>query len=233
MPFARNVAAERYALARAICKGAATVLLCAATMVAATGAAAAEAPLRLIAFGDSLTHGFGLDQGDGFVPQLDAWLAGQGHPQVEVINMGVSGDTTAGGKARLGWALADGADALILELGGNDMLRGVDPAVSRENLRAMLQDLAARDIPVLLAGLEAPLNYGPEFKAAFDGMYAELSAEFGTLLYPSFVDGLVGQPDLMQSDGIHPNKDGVARIVEGIGPLVLDLIAQAQPKATQ
>jgi acyl-CoA thioesterase-1 len=193
----------------------------------ATIAARAEAPLRLIAFGDSLTHGYGLDQGDGFVPQLDAWLAENGHPEVEVVNMGVSGDTTSGGRARLGWALGDGADALILELGGNDMLRGVDPAVSRDNLRAMLEELAARDIPVLLAGIEAPLNYGPEFKAAFDGMYADLSAEYGTLLYPSFVDGLVGEPGLMQSDGIHPNADGVAKIVEGIGPLVLELIARA------
>jgi acyl-CoA thioesterase-1 len=194
----------------------------------ATIAARAEAPLRLIAFGDSLTHGYGLDQGDGFVPQLDAWLAENGHPEVEVVNMGVSGDTTSGGRARLDWALGDGADALILELGGNDMLRGVDPAVSRDNLRAMLEELAARDIPVLLAGIEAPLNYGPEFKAAFDGMYADLSAEYGTLLYPSFVDGLVGEPGLMQSDGIHPNADGVAKIVEGIGPLVLELIARAE-----
>lgn len=193
----------------------------------------ADTPLRLIAFGDSLTHGFGLDQGDGFVPQLDAWLAAQGHPEIEVVNMGVSGDTTAGGKARLGWALGDGADALILELGGNDMLRGVDPAVSRANLKAMLDELAAQGIPVLLAGLEAPLNYGPEFKAAFDGMYADLSAEYGTLLYPSFVEGLVGNPGLMQPDGIHPNTDGVAKIVEGIGPLVLELIAQAEPTAAQ
>ncbi len=207
-----------------ICKGAAVAIFLAAGAMPA----GADAPLRLIAFGDSLTHGFGLDQGDGFVPQLDAWLAAQGHPEIEVVNMGVSGDTTAGGRARLAWALGDGADALILELGGNDMLRGVDPAVSRDNLRAMLDELAARDIPVLLAGLEAPLNYGPEFKAAFDGMYAELSTEFGTLLYPSFVDGLVGKAGLMQSDGIHPNADGVAKIVEGIGPLVLELIARTE-----
>ena len=204
-------------------KGAAAILV----LWAMTAPAHAD-QMRLIAFGDSLTHGFGLTQGEGFVPQLQDWLESQGQSDVEVVNMGVSGDTTAGGRARLEWSLGDGADAVILELGGNDLLRGIDPATSRENLAVMLDALKARGIPVLLAGLEAPLNYGPDYKAAFDGMYKELSAEYGTLLYPSFVDGLVGEPDLMQSDGIHPNKAGVAKIVEGIGPLVLDLIGQAR-----
>ena len=181
--------------------------------------------LRLVALGDSLTHGYGLAQDEGFVPQLQRWLEGQG-ADVEVVNMGVSGDTTTGGRARLDWALADGADAVILELGGNDLLRGTDPATSRANLDAMLDELAAREIPVLLAGIEAPLNYGPDFKAAFDGMYAELAEEHGAILYPSFLEG-VG-PALMQPDGIHPNAEGVAVIVEAIGPKVLDLLERAR-----
>ena len=181
--------------------------------------------LRLVALGDSLTHGYGLAQEEGFVPQLQRWLAGRG-ADVEVVNMGVSGDTTMGGRARLDWALADGADAVILELGGNDLLRGIDPATSRENLDAMLAELAAREIPVLLAGLEAPLNYGPEYKEAFESMYAELAEAHGAILYPAFLDG-VG-PGLMQPDGIHPNAEGVAEIVEAIGPSVLELLERAR-----
>jgi acyl-CoA thioesterase I len=159
------------------------------------------------------------------VPQLQRWLEGQG-ADVEVVNMGVSGDTTAGGRARLDWSLAEGADAVILELGGNDLLRGIDPATSRANLDAMLGALAARGIPVLLAGLEAPLNYGTEYKEAFEGMYAELAEEHGAILYPSFLEG-VG-PALMQPDGIHPNAEGVAAIVEAIGPSVLKLLERAR-----
>ena len=180
--------------------------------------------VRLVALGDSLTHGYGLAQDEGFVPQLQRWLAEQG-ADVEVVNMGVSGDTTAGGRARLDWALADGADAMILELGGNDLLRGIDPATSRGNLDAILAELAARAIPVLLAGLEAPLNYGPEYKEAFEGMYAELAEKHGAILYPSFLQG-VG-PDMMQPDGIHPDVEGVAAIVEAIGPSILELLERA------
>ena len=139
--------------------------------------------------------------------------------------MGVSGDTTAGGRARLEWALAEGADAVILELGGNDLLRGFDPATSRANLDAMLAELKAREIPILLAGLEAPLNYGPEYKEAFEAMYAELAEAHGAILYPSFLDG-VG-PEMMQPDGIHPDAEGVAAIVEAIGPAVLRLLERA------
>ena len=193
-------------------------------LVLSAGLVQAET-LRLVAFGDSLTHGYGLPQDQGFVPQLERWLQGQGQ-DVIVINMGVSGDTTAGGRARLGWALADGADALILELGGNDLLRGIDPAASRDNLDAMLVELGGQGIPVLLTGLEAPLNYGVEFKQAFDGMYADLAEQHNAVLYPNFVDGVVNA-EMMQSDGIHPNEKGVAKIIEGIGPKVLELLARA------
>ena len=206
----------------------AVAVLCKVALVLALLAAPAHAnALKLVAIGDSLTHGYGVEQGRGFVPQLEAWLRERGE-DVTVINMGVSGDTTEGGRARLAWALADGADAVILELGGNDLLRGIDPALSRANLDAMLTELGQRGIPVLLAGLEAPLNYGAEYKEAFDGMYAELSAKHDAILYPSFVAGLEGAEDVMQDDGIHPNPRGVALIVADIGPKVLELLARAR-----
>ena len=206
----------RYVAWSAACKAAALILL------AAPVAPAFAETQRLVALGDSLVHGFGLAQDDGFVPQLQAWLTAQGR-DVAVINMGVSGDTTQGGRARLDWALADGADAVIVELGGNDLLRGIDPAQSRENLDVILSELAAKGIPALLAGLEAPLNYGPDYKAAFDGMYVELAKRHGAVLYPNFVDGVVNA-GMMQSDGIHPNAEGVAEIVRRIGPAVLELL---------
>lgn len=193
----------------------------------ATSLAAAET-VRIVAIGDSLTAGYGLEQGTGFVPQLDAWLDANGAPEAEVVNMGVSGDTTAGGKARLDWALADGADAVMIALGGNDLLRGVQPAESRANLTAMLDALQARGLPVLLAGISAPNNYGPDYKAEFDRIYPELSEEYGTILHPSFLAGLSGEPDLFQSDGLHPNEKGVGLMVEAIGPRVLELIERVK-----
>lgn len=215
----------RYGRARGWCNGAIVAL----AALAALAPPALADPFRLIALGDSLTAGYGLAEEDGFVPRLDAWLAEQGLGEVEVVNMGVSGDTTAGGRARLDWALADGADAVILELGANDMLRGIDPGVARENLDAMLARLAEDELPVLLAGMIAPANYGPDYKEAFDAIYPELAEEHGALLYPFFMEGVIGQPGLMQPDGLHPNAEGVARMVEEIGPHVLDLIAQAEP----
>lgn len=190
-------------------------------------APAAAGTLRLVALGDSLTHGYGLAQEQGFVPQLQRWLDARGE-DVDVVNMGVSGDTTAGGLSRLDWALADGADAVIVELGGNDLLRGVEPSTSRANLDAILAKLAARDIPVLLAGLEAPLNYGAGWKAEFEAMYTELAEAHDAILHASFLAGVEDDPALMQPDGIHPNAAGVARIVEAIGPAVLELIGRAR-----
>lgn len=180
--------------------------------------------LRLIGFGDSLMQGYGLAQDQGFVPQLTRWLGQNGRPDVSVINMGVSGDTTTGGLARMDWALAEGADALILELGGNDLLRGVNPQTSRENIDAMLGKLSERGIPVLLAGLSAPLNYGPEFKQLFDRMYPDLATRYGAILFPSFLGALEGMDSVMQEDGIHPNAKGVDLIVHEIGPYVLELL---------
>lgn len=202
-------------------------LLCKVTLLLLLATSARAETLRVVAIGDSLTHGYGLEQDKGFVPQLADWLASEG-ADVAVINMGVSGDTTAGGRERLDWALADGADAVIVELGGNDLLRGIDPAESRANLDAMLSELSDRGIPVLLAGLEAPLNYGEDFKKAFDGMYADLAEEHDAILYPSFLAGLDGAEGVMQDDGIHPNAKGVGLIVTDIGPKVLALIERAK-----
>ena len=187
--------------------------------------------VTIAALGDSLTQGYGLVAADGFVPQLQGWLAGQG-ADVVIINAGVSGDTTAGGLARVDWTLTPDVDALIVTLGGNDFLRGLDPATSRANLRGILEVAQARDLPVLLVGLQASANYGSDFKLAFDSMYPDLAAEFGTGLFPSFFQGMQDVGDgaggtYMQDDGLHPNRAGVALIVAAMGPAVLDLIAQA------
>lgn len=190
-------------------------------------------PLRLVALGDSLTQGYGLPPEDGFTAQLERWLAAQGR-EVKVVNAGVSGDTTAGGRSRVGWALADGADAMLVTLGGNDLLRGIDPSVSRDNLDAILTEAAAQEVPVLLVAMEAPGNYGPDYRAAFDAIYPELAEAHGVALAESFLAPLVegtadgaAMRDFLQEDGLHPNAEGVARIVEGLGPRVLELIDTA------
>jgi acyl-CoA thioesterase I len=189
--------------------------------------------LTLVAFGDSLTQGFGLPQADGFVPQLQSWLTDNG-ADVTVINAGVSGDTTAGGLARMDWTLTPDVDALILNLGGNDLLRGIDPKSTRANLDGMLTKAKARNIPVLLVALRAPGNYGPDFKAAFDAIYPELAAKFGIEVTDNYFIPLIDQstrllsPALMQEDGIHPNAKGVTLLVADMGPQVLDLLAEVK-----
>ena len=192
-------------------------------------------PITIAALGDSLTQGFGLPPEDGFVPQLAAWLNNQGQ-EVQLINAGVSGDTTAGGLSRAAWTLTPEVDAMIVTLGGNDLLRGIDPGVSRANLEGILKAAQSADVEVLLVGMEAPGNYGPDYKAAFDAMYPELAKAYGTLFAESFFVGLRNPGDslaslgaFMQPDGIHPNRDGVEKIVAGLGPYVLDLIDRAAP----
>jgi len=185
----------------------------------------------IAALGDSLTQGYGLPTDQGFVPQLEAWLQARGH-EVRLINAGVSGDTTAGGLARIGWTLTGDVQALILALGGNDLLRGLPPEAARANLSGILSAAEAAGVQVLLVGLEAPLNYGPDYKAAFDAIYPDLAAEYGVLYAESFLAPVTAAPDLravMQADGIHPNATGVALIVEALGPRVEALIAQVQP----
>lgn len=188
----------------------------------------------MAALGDSLTAGYGLPQDEGFVPVLETWLEERG-AEVDLRNAGVSGDTTAGGLSRVDWTLTDDVDALIVELGGNDMLRGIDPATSRGNLDGILAAAEAKGLPVLLVGLSASGNFGPEYKAAFDAMYPELAGQYGALLYPDFFAALTALEDQaaarrehMQGDGIHPSASGVRLIVEDIGPQVMELIEQVE-----
>lgn len=211
----------------------------AVTLMAALPAQAE--PLTVTALGDSLVQGYGLPQEKGFVPVLEDWLRRRGH-DVNVTNAGVSGDTTAGGRARIDWTLADAPDAMIITLGGNDLLRGLDPAESRANLAAILEATAEARIPVLLTGMPAPGNYGPEFKRDFEAIYPELAEEFGALHAEDFLAPIIendetGQyrADLMQDDSIHPNAAGVRRIVEHIGPKVESLLerAGAAPRDTR
>lgn len=192
------------------------------TLMLASGVVAEQ---RVVAFGDSLTAGFGLPQEDGFVPQLQSWLHAEGVNAV-VINAGFSGDTTAGGLSRVDWVLSDGADLVILELGANDMLRGVSPAEARRNLDSLLENITGRGIKVLLAGMLAPPNYGADYRAEFDSIYPDLAEKHDVALYPFFLAGL-GQANgvaelfaLMQDDGMHPNAEGVEKIVADIGPAV-------------
>lgn len=200
-----------------------------AVLLLAGGTARAE-PARIVALGDSLVHGYGLDQDQGFVPQLQSWLDAQGLDSV-ILNAGLSGDTTAGGLARLDWALADGADALIVSLGGNDILRAIDPSMARENLSAILDRAEADGLPVLLIGIVVPPNYGTSYQEAFRAIYPELSQEYGTLLYPDFLHVFTKQQDRaavtlkwFQPDGLHPNAQGVSKIVADMGPLVAQLV---------
>jgi acyl-CoA thioesterase-1 len=176
--------------------------------------------MKILALGDSLTAGFGLPPGQGFAPQLERALKQSG-VEAEVIDAGVSGDTTAGGLARIDWALADAPDLVILELGANDMLRGLDPAETRANLDAMLAKLRAADTRVLLAGMRAAPNLGADYGGAFERTYAELAEKYEVPLYPFFLEGVATDPKLNLADGMHPNAAGVAEIVRRILPHVL------------
>jgi acyl-CoA thioesterase I len=197
-------------------------------------APAQAAPQTLVALGDSLTQGYGLPVEDGLVPQLEAWLQERGL-DVALINAGVSGDTTAGGLARTDWALVPEASAVMVLLGGNDVLRGLPPAEARANLDAILDKIAARNLPVLLVPITAPGNYGPEYKASFDAIFPELAAKHHALLAAPYLDAILAGTDqatalgsFFQADGIHPNKAGVARAIEVLGPKVFELLGQAE-----
>lgn len=186
-------------------------------------------PVRLLLYGDSLLAGYGLSDPDSFEGQLAAALAAAGRA-VRISNASVSGDTSAGGLARLDWTLADPVDAALLCLGGNDGLRGLDPLALERNLDAMITRLRARKIQVLLAGMRAPRNLGPDYTGRFDALYPRLAATHALLFYPFILDGVAADPALNQSDGIHPNAAGVARMVAGMLPLVTRLLdAAASP----
>lgn len=188
---------------------------------------AAADPVRIVAFGDSLTAGYQLPAEASFPAQLERALRERGH-EVTVVNAGVSGDTATGGLSRLDWAVGEEADAVILELGANDALRGVDPQRTREALDEILRRLSERDIEVLVAGMLAPPNLGPDYAEAFNPIFAGLADKHDALFYPFFLEGVATVPELNLGDGIHPTRQGVARIVEGILPKVEELIARVR-----
>ena len=181
-------------------------------------------PFKIVGFGDSLMAGFGLGPGEGFTDKLQAALRAKGH-DVTVANAGVSGDTTSGGLARLDWSVPDGTQLVILELGANDMLRGVSPDITRKNLDEMLGKLKKRKIAVLLAGMRAAPNLGADYQNAFDAIFPNLAKTYDVPLYPFFLDGVAGQPGLRLEDGLHPNAKGVDQMVERILPTVEKTIA--------
>jgi acyl-CoA thioesterase-1 len=191
----------------------------------ATTPAAAHVPV-ILDFGDSLTAGYGLAPDQAFPPRLQAALQRRGI-ETRVVNAGVSGDTTAGGLARLDWALADKPDLVILALGANDALRGIDPAAVRSNLDKMIQRIETSGAKVLLVGMLAPPNWGEEYKTEFDQIFPDLARTYGVPLYPFFLEGVAMKPELNQPDGLHPNERGVAVLVDRIAPVVARLVEGA------
>jgi acyl-CoA thioesterase-1 len=183
--------------------------------------------LSLVVLGDSLTAGYGLPPGKAFPDQLQAALSARGW-DVKVVNAGVSGDTVEDGLARYDWAVPGDADALIVELGANDMLRGLPPDGTKTALAAILGRAKAAHLPTLIAGMRAAPNLGPEYDHAFDAIYPALAGAFGALLYPFFLDGVAGDPKLNQPDGLHPTAPGAAVIVNRILPSVEDLLRRAK-----
>jgi acyl-CoA thioesterase-1 len=189
----------------------------------------AAPPVKIVALGDSLTAGYGLPDKDGFVPRLQAALAAKGSA-AEIANAGVSGDTAADGLARLDWSVPQDTDAVIVELGANDMLRGIKPEITRNALDAILRRLTERHIAVLLCGMRAAPNLGAEYGQAFERIYPDLAGKYGALLYPFFLDGVAADLSLTQSDGMHPNAQGVGVIVARILPQVEQLIARVHSR---
>jgi acyl-CoA thioesterase I len=201
------------------------VLLVAAATPALAQQITPQHPIHIVALGDSLTAGLGLPLKSSFVQRLQTALAAR-DSDVEITNAGVSGDTASDGLARLDWSVPDGTDAVIVELGANDMLRGFKPELTRAALDAILQRLTARHIAVLLCGMRAAPNLGADYVSSFEAIYPALAAKYGTLLYPFFLDGAAGNLSLLQGDGMHPNAAGVDVIVQRILPKVEELIAQ-------
>ncbi len=191
-----------------------------------SGAAAADM-IRIVALGDSLTAGYGLPAEAAFPARLERALRARGH-SVTVANAGASGDTATGGLSRLDWSVPDGTDAVIVELGANDALRGIDPKATRAALDAIVRRLKERRIAVLLAGMQAPRNLGPDYARAFDPVYPEIAKAHDVVFYPFFLDGVAADPTLNLSDGLHPSAAGIDRIVERILPKAEELIARAR-----
>jgi acyl-CoA thioesterase-1 len=216
---------QAMARSAAITLGCATLVL----MAQALPGGAADAPVRIVALGDSLTAGFGIAREAAFPARLEAALKARGHA-VQIVNAGVSGDTASGGLARLDWSVPDGTDAVIVELGANDALRGIDPAVTRAALRQILQRLDGRRIAVLLAGMQAPPNMGADYVRAFDAIFPDLAAAHDVVFYPFFLDGVAADRALNQPDGLHPTPAGIDAIVRRILPKAEELIARVKAR---
>jgi acyl-CoA thioesterase-1 len=209
-----------------------SAVVAAGILVAASGLSASQAAAPtpvIVAFGDSLTAGLGLPEKDSFPAQLERALKARGQ-EVKVVNAGVSGDTAAAGLARLDWAMPDDASAVIVELGANDALQGLDPAATKATLEKIITELKARGLPILLAGMEAPRNLGKDYVDQFRALYEDLATSYDLILYPFFLDGVALDDKYTLGDGLHPNAEGVARIVDGIMPKVEELLAKAKPK---
>ena len=206
-------------------------ILLALALISFAASSAAQAgtskPFVIVGFGDSLMAGYLLGPDEGFVPQLQKALVARGYTQVAVRNAGVSGDTTSGGLSRLDWSLGSETDAVILELGANDALRGIDPKLTRDNLEKMIVALQDRHVTILLAGMLAPPNMGADYAARFNPIYTDLAKKYHLALYPFFLDGVATHDKLMLADGMHPNPQGVAVMVKGILPKVEALIDKA------
>jgi acyl-CoA thioesterase I len=208
------------------------VAVAAGVWLGASGLSAIEAGSRepvIVAFGDSLTAGLGLAQSEAFPAQLEQALRARGQ-DVKIVNSGVSGDTAAAGLARLDWALPNDASAVIIELGANDALQGLDPQATKAVLEKIITQVKARGLPILLAGMEAPRNMGKDYVTAFGALYPELAARYDLVFYPFFLDGVALDDTLTLDDGMHPNAQGVARIVQGILPKVEELLARVAAK---
>ncbi len=220
----------RYGLPAPVCKLFASAVLALVLVTAPPAGAFAKDPVTIVALGDSLTAGYLLGPDEGFPEQLERALKEAGHENVKVVNAGVSGDTSSGGLARLDWAVGPEADAVIVELGANDALRGIDPGLARENLTEIVTRLKERGLPILLAGMLAPPNLGSDYGAEFNPIYPELAETEELIFYPFFLDGVAGDRNLNLRDGIHPTAEGIAIIVERILPKVEELIAAAEEK---
>jgi acyl-CoA thioesterase-1 len=227
MSLRRNVlATSQVVFSRALVNVLAALLLLAGGILTSAIADAGK-PIRIVAFGDSLTSGYGLRQSQAFPVQLQKELRARGR-NVAISNAGVAGDTTAAGLARFDWAIGDDVDAVILELGANDALRGIEPKVTRENLQKILARLQARGIPVLLTGMRSPANWGETYSDDFDAIFPSLAKEHALVFYPFFLEGVVLNAKLNQDDGMHPNPKGVAEIVRQMIPSVEELIGKVE-----
>ncbi|MBI1620868.1 arylesterase [Aquamicrobium zhengzhouense] len=196
----------------------------AALSVFLTICAAAAEPYRIVGFGDSLMAGYQLDAGMSFPEKLEVALKAGGH-DVVIANAGVSGDTTSGGLSRLDWSVPEDTDLVILELGANDMLRGISPDITEKNLTAMIEGLRARGIDIILAGMIAAPNLGADYGERFNALFPALAEKYDLPFYPFFLEGVVAERKLLLEDGMHPNADGVERMVEGFLPVIEEVLA--------